>query len=228
MTSKAEQKPLPYHKEIHQYFLCLTKFLDITTFENNNPNNENNTNDGSNSLRSQKARAKLLKLSPQQFYELCTDVTDELNRRIRESGYKSGNNTTTAISNSNQDDKSKSYLLPEPNYHLKRNQARQKLSHLSQLRFSDLLGDILFELRRRGYHIVDFDNESILDSKMSSPEVIDSKDIDISKKMTNDNTENAVLYDTGNTNDLNASAPLPSMIQSSLVIPQKAYIDWSE
>ena len=63
MTSKAEQKPLPYHKEIHQYFLCLTKFLDITTFENNNPNNENNTNDGSNSLRSQKARAKLLKLS---------------------------------------------------------------------------------------------------------------------------------------------------------------------
>ena len=228
MTSKAEQKPLPYHKEIHQYFLCLTKFLDITTFENNNPNNENNTNDGSNSLRSQKARAKLLKLSPLQFYELCTDVTDELNRRIRESGYKSGNNTTTAISNSNQDDKSKSYLLPEPNYHLKRNQARQKLSHLSQLRFSDLLGDILFELRRRGYHIVDFDNESILDSKMSSPEVIDSKDIDISKKMTNDNTENAVLYDTGNTNDLNASAPLPSMIQSSLVIPQKASIDWSE
>ena len=223
MVPQKQQNPLPYFEEIHQYFLSLSNFLNITTIDNNNSSNDN-TKDRSNSLRSQKARAKLLKLSPLQFYELCTDVTDELNRRIRESADTNDTNNTT----NNKDGKSKSYLLPKAHYHLKRNQARQKLSNLSQIRFNDLIGDILFELRRRRYHIGEFDNESILDSKISSPKALDSEDVDTSKTETHDTTENTGFNDTGNTSELNVDVPLPSMIQSSLIIPQKASIDWSE
>lgn len=42
-------------------------------------------------------------------------------------------------------------FLPKANFHMKRNQARQKLANLSQTRFNDLLDDILFEIKRRGF-----------------------------------------------------------------------------
>lgn len=228
MASQAEQKFIPYHEEIHQYFLSLSNFLNITSIEATSTN-KNDTKDRSKSLRAQKARAKLLKLSPLQFYELCTDVTDELNRRIRESRTKNENsNSSTSINDNKQDDKSKDYLLPKSNYHVKRNQARQKLSNLSQLRFNDLIDDILFEMRRRGYHIVGSDNANIEDSKISSPEIINSEDIDTNRADVQEISENNIFNDNEHTIDSTISVPLPSGIQSSLIIPQKASIDWSE
>ncbi|CCJ28267.1 unnamed protein product [Pneumocystis jirovecii] len=80
--------------------------------------------------RNTKAREKLTYLSKQQFYELSTDVYDELMRRQAK--------TLDA-----------SFLMPNETFHPKRNQARQKLSTLSISRFVDLLGDVSFELERR-------------------------------------------------------------------------------
>ncbi|CAI4633035.1 BBF_collapsed_G0035900.mRNA.1.CDS.1 [Saccharomyces cerevisiae] len=114
---------LAHHRDIFHYYVSLKTFFEVT--------GENR--DRSNSTRAQKARAKLLKLSSSQFYELSTDVSDELQRRIGE--------------DANQPD----YLLPKANFHMKRNQARQKLANLSQTRFNDLLDDILFEIKRRGF-----------------------------------------------------------------------------
>lgn len=113
-----------HHREIHGYYLALQKYF----------NNAEAKHDRSNSPRAQKARAKLLKLSASQFYELSTDVYDELQRRI-------------------SDDQSQpEYLLPKATFHMKRNQARQKLANLSHTRFNDLVDDILFEINRRGYN----------------------------------------------------------------------------
>lgn len=113
-----------HHREIHGYYLALQKYF----------NNAETKHDRSNSPRAQKARAKLLKLSASQFYELSTDVYDELQRRI-------------------SDDQSQpEYLLPKATFHMKRNQARQKLANLSHTRFNDLVDDILFEINRRGYN----------------------------------------------------------------------------
>ncbi|KAG5513652.1 hypothetical protein PMAC_000690 [Pneumocystis sp. 'macacae'] len=80
--------------------------------------------------RNTKAREKLTYLSKQQFYELSTDVYDELMRR----------QTKTLDA---------SFLIPNETFHPKRNQARQKLSTLSISRFVDLLSDVSFELERR-------------------------------------------------------------------------------
>ncbi|GAB7363264.1 hypothetical protein MBLNU230_g3546t1 [Neophaeotheca triangularis] len=82
-----------------------------------------------------RARDKLLRLSVTQFMELSTDVYDELIRR--------------------EDDRLKrvrevpKYLLPRPNFHPKRNQARQKLSTLPIERFRQLATDVFYELERR-------------------------------------------------------------------------------
>ncbi|CAI4592888.1 BAF_collapsed_G0038770.mRNA.1.CDS.1 [Saccharomyces cerevisiae] len=114
---------LAHHRDIFHYYVSLKTFFEVT----------GQNRDRSNSTRAQKARAKLLKLSSSQFYELSTDVSDELQRRIGE--------------DANQPD----YLLPKANFHMKRNQARQKLANLSQTRFNDLLDDILFEIKRRGF-----------------------------------------------------------------------------
>ncbi|KAF8854438.1 hypothetical protein BDZ45DRAFT_43262 [Acephala macrosclerotiorum] len=77
-----------------------------------------------------RAREKMTRLSNIQFKELRTDVYDEMFRREMEG--------LTPPS------------LPEnPEYHPKRNQARQKLSTLPSHRFQDLVIDVLFELERR-------------------------------------------------------------------------------
>lgn len=112
-----------HHKDIYGYYRALQSFFEVTEAKH----------DRSNSPRAQKARAKLLKLSASQFYELSTDVYDELQRRI------------------NEDQSQPEYLLPKASFHIKRNQARQKLANLSQTRFNDLVDDILYEIKRRGY-----------------------------------------------------------------------------
>lgn len=79
-------------------------------------------------LQQNRAQQKLLRLSANQFYELATDVHDELTRRL-----------STAVE----------YLAPKDELHPKRNHARKKLSLLSETRFNDLAFDILFEIERR-------------------------------------------------------------------------------
>jgi hypothetical protein len=85
-----------------------------------------------------KARDKLLRLSSVQFYELSTDVYDELRRR-----------QTTARTPPNAPNMPPAFLLPEKTFHPKRNQARQRLSSLGPPRFRDLAADVFHELERR-------------------------------------------------------------------------------
>ncbi len=85
-----------------------------------------------------KARDKLLRLSPVQFQELSTDVYDELLRRQSAGG-----------SQANGPGQVPMFLLPKENFHPKRNQARQKLATLPPPRFRDLATDVFYELERR-------------------------------------------------------------------------------
>ncbi|KAK9899371.1 hypothetical protein P389DRAFT_194371 [Cystobasidium minutum MCA 4210] len=82
------------------------------------------------------AREKLTRLTRPQFQELSTDVYDELMRRQRAEG--------NALSGGAPE-----FLPQKPDFHPKRNQARQKLSTLPKTRFRDLASDVYFELERR-------------------------------------------------------------------------------
>ncbi|KAF5713876.1 SPA2 [Fusarium mundagurra] len=97
-----------------------------------------NTRDPNHKQQPNKARDKLLRLSSVQFYELSTDVFDELIRR-----------QATARAPPNAPNGPPSFLLPEKNFHPKRNQARQRLSSLGPPRFRDLAADVYHELERR-------------------------------------------------------------------------------
>ncbi|KAK8151705.1 cell polarity protein-like protein [Phyllosticta citrichinensis] len=102
--------------------------------------------DEKGNLRPNRARDKLLRLSPVQFQELSTDVYDESIRREderRKGGSNNPNNDTPK------------FLPPKSNYHPKRNQARQKLSTLPIERFRQLATDVFYELERRFPHFVD-------------------------------------------------------------------------
>ncbi|KAG6013445.1 hypothetical protein E4U43_007283 [Claviceps pusilla] len=90
-----------------------------------------------------KARDKLLRLSTVQFFELSTDVFDELIRR-----------QTMARAPPNAPNPAPQFLLPEKTFHQKRNQARQRLSALGHPRFRDLATDVYHELERRFPHFV--------------------------------------------------------------------------
>ncbi|VEU22488.1 DEKNAAC103331 [Brettanomyces naardenensis] len=83
------------------------------------------------SSRVAKAREKLSRLTEIQFYDLSTDVYDELQRRINETNEKP------------------KHLPPQSTYHPKRNQARQKLAALPSQRFKDLVNDVLYEIDKR-------------------------------------------------------------------------------
>ena len=87
-----------------------------------------------------RARDKLLRLSPIQFQELSTDVYDELLRREEERRVRDPNVHGHGVPR---------FLLPKQNFHPKRNQARQKLSTLALRKFRELATDVLFELERR-------------------------------------------------------------------------------
>ena len=89
-------------------------------------------------VKPNRARDKLLRLSPVQFMELSTDVYDELLRRQSAAGQQM-----------NGPGQVPSYLLPKENFHPKRNQARQKLATLPPPRFRDLATDVFYELERR-------------------------------------------------------------------------------
>ncbi|KID89724.1 GIT protein [Metarhizium guizhouense ARSEF 977] len=98
-----------------------------------------NARDNNARQQTNKARDKLLRLSSVQFFELSTDVFDELMRRqamARAGGPNAPNGPPQ-------------FLLPEKTFHPKRNQARQRLSSLGPPRFRDLAADVYHELERR-------------------------------------------------------------------------------
>lgn len=213
-------------RDIFSYYQALQTFSDVIGLKHTQ----------STSTRAQKARGKLLKLSPAQFYELGTDVYDELKRRIDE--------------DQNQPD----HLLPKATFHMKRNQARQKLANLSQNRFGDLVNDILFEIKRRGYDInpdinelddqvdnnnninnINNNNEFNLSSPISQQNEFQQQnqfpDSNMSR-IDSDNLDNEQplppsFQQTNDNNNNSSNVSLPHSIQPSQVIPQKANIDWS-
>ncbi|OIW23984.1 hypothetical protein CONLIGDRAFT_120447 [Coniochaeta ligniaria NRRL 30616] len=95
--------------------------------------------DGRPNAPPNKARDKLQRLTGVQFLELSTDVYDELKRR--EAVQRRPSNASSQGP--------PPYLMPENNFHPKRNQARQKLSSLGPPRFRDLATDVFCELERR-------------------------------------------------------------------------------
>lgn len=109
---------------LHEHYLTLRVFL--------------NSRDSAAKQQPNKARDKLLRLSSVQFYELSTDVFDELMRR-----------QATARTPPNAPKRPPTFLLPEKAFHPKRNQARQRLSSLGPPRFRDLAADVFSELERR-------------------------------------------------------------------------------
>lgn len=90
--------------------------------------------------RPNKARDKLLRLSPVQFHELSTDVFDELQRRQA---------LAPLPGRPPRQQNVPPFLQPRSDFHEKRNQARQKLSSLQTPRFRDLSTDVFCELERR-------------------------------------------------------------------------------
>ncbi|CAL5872628.1 uncharacterized protein PFLUO_LOCUS6894 [Penicillium psychrofluorescens] len=92
--------------------------------------------------RSNKAKDKLLRLSPTQFHELSTDVYDELVRR-QQAMPPPGRPPRPDVP---------PFLPPRKEFHEKRNQARQKLASLQHQRFRDLATDVYCELERRFPH----------------------------------------------------------------------------
>lgn len=110
--------------DLEEHYLALRVFL--------------NSRDSAAKQHPNKARDKLLRLTSVQFYELSTDVFDELMRR-----------QASARIPQNAPNRPPAFLLPEKSFHPKRNQARQRLSSLGHPRFRDLAADVFSELERR-------------------------------------------------------------------------------
>ncbi|KAL2270016.1 hypothetical protein VTJ83DRAFT_2200 [Remersonia thermophila] len=113
---------------LSEHYISLKRFLSATS------------RDGNPKPPPNKARDKLQRLTGVQFLELSTDVYDELKRR--EAVARRPPNAPPGTGPPD-------YLLPEENFHPKRNQARQKLSSLGPPRFRDLATDVFCELERR-------------------------------------------------------------------------------
>ncbi|SCU99970.1 LANO_0F04566g1_1 [Lachancea nothofagi CBS 11611] len=217
-TSKADLSA-EQRRLVHVYYRELRDFFQVTGAKH----------DRSSSARAQKARSKLLKLYASQFFELSTDVHDELQRRIDE--------------NQTQPD----HLLPKDTFHVKRNQARQKLANLSESRFNDLVDDILYEIQRRDYHVLPSPETPLSplrkshenDNTANGPSPPRSAlQLDLGNTGNNDVALPQVLRtqaDQSNPTDTipgertkNLSNITPNAtVQQSQVIPKKASIEWS-
>lgn len=114
--------------ELSQHYVVLKSFLKGAASHPPRPN---------------KARDKLLRLSPLQFHELSTDVFDELQRRQAAAPLPGRPPRPQNVP---------PFLQPRSDFHEKRNQARQKLSTLQHIRFRDLSTDVFCELERRFPH----------------------------------------------------------------------------
>lgn len=164
-----------YNKQIREHYLSIKNFFQVT----GRALPENAT-----SSASKKARSKLSNLTSVQFQELSTDVHEELSRRIQEG----------------QDGKNNNKHLPKSEIYQKRNQARQKLSLLTQPRFDALLQDIIFEIEKRGCHNIIDSSESnediqnpeedlIKEEKMEQSELQMEEDIEQSEQQMDEDTK---------------------------------------
>lgn len=127
--SGRSRKDEQFEAALSEHYIALKRYLAASLRdEKGNP-------------RPNRARDKLLRLSPVQFQELSTDVFDELQRR-QQAGRQQ-------IPGAPNPPPTPDYLLPKDSFHPKRNQARQKLSTLPPTRFRDLATDVFYELERR-------------------------------------------------------------------------------
>lgn len=125
-VEEGRRKTLMMEESLAQHYSILKRYLaQSLRDEKGNP-------------KPNKARDKLLRLSPVQFQELSTDVYDELLRRQNASRSQPSGPSQVPP-----------FLLPKDNFHPKRNQARQKLATLPAARFRDLATDVFYELERR-------------------------------------------------------------------------------
>ncbi|PHH51851.1 Protein SPA2 [Ceratocystis fimbriata CBS 114723] len=102
---------------------------------------------------SNNAKDKLIRLTATQFYELSTDVYDELNRR-----QASARNPQSAPP----------HLLAQQNFHPKRNNARQTLSSIGPPRFLNLAIDVFNELEKRFPRFIEGDFPPRIGSPLSN------------------------------------------------------------
>ncbi|KAI4120857.1 MAG: hypothetical protein LQ338_006719 [Usnochroma carphineum] len=126
LSDHQRRKTLMMEEALSQHYAILKRYL------------AQSLRDDKGNAKPNRARDKLLRLSPVQFQELSTDVYDELLRRQSAAGQQT-----------NGPGQVPSYLLPKDNFHPKRNQARQKLATLPPPRFRDLATDVFYELERR-------------------------------------------------------------------------------
>ena len=126
LSDHQRRKTLLMEEALSQHYAILKRYL------------AQSLRDEKGNAKPNRARDKLLRLSPVQFQELSTDVYDELLRRQSAAGQQT-----------NGPGQVPSYLLPKDNFHPKRNQARQKLATLPPPRFRDLATDVFYELERR-------------------------------------------------------------------------------
>ncbi|KAJ5693161.1 hypothetical protein N7462_002584 [Penicillium macrosclerotiorum] len=119
---------------LFRHFFTFKRFLDAT-----HRDEEQQRNDEQKIANNRKAQAKLLQLSAIQFYELSTDVYDELIRR-QQSMPPPGRPPRLDAS---------PFLPPRKDFHEKRNHARQRLSKLQHKKFRNLANDVFCELDRR-------------------------------------------------------------------------------
>ncbi|KAL8859064.1 MAG: hypothetical protein Q9178_004327 [Gyalolechia marmorata] len=126
LSDHQRRKTLMMEEALSQHYAILKRYL------------AQSLRDEKGNAKPNRARDKLLRLSPVQFQELSTDVYDELLRRQSAAGQQT-----------NGPGQVPSYLLPKENFHPKRNQARQKLATLPPPRFRDLATDVFYESERR-------------------------------------------------------------------------------
>lgn len=195
-NSKNNQLTPNDRNAIFHYYMTLNKYFNTNKLENS-PGA-----DRSKSSRAVKARKRLLNLHTYQFFELITDVNDEVERRT----------------SSDQDTE---YLLPQEDLHLKRNQARQKLANLSLKRFLDLVDDLSFEIRRRQYDL-DPQFDDPVDVQEDTSEVIEPKENDFPAAVNN------VGSSTTATDNEEAEKSITNKPSVQPVNVKKADMDWSD
>ncbi|KAL8713397.1 MAG: hypothetical protein Q9220_002596 [cf. Caloplaca sp. 1 TL-2023] len=126
LSDHQRRKTMMMEEALSQHYAILRRYL------------AQSLRDEKGNAKPNRARDKLLRLSPVQFQELSTDVYDELLRRQSAAGQPTNGPSQVPA-----------FLLPKDNFHPKRNQARQKLATLPPPRFRDLATDVFYELERR-------------------------------------------------------------------------------
>lgn len=210
-----ERKDEQFEGILSEHYVALKRFLAAALRdEKGNP-------------RPNKARDKLLRLSPVQFQELSTDVFDELLRRQAASRRPPSNAPGM------NDPGVPAFLLPKDTFHPKRNQARQKLSTLPPPRFRDLATDVFYELERRFPHFAGNDvsrsnNGTPMmgsgfrpDNRRRPSEASSMSAYNRSDSRAGSMRSNMPMNSPGLPPD-NFGRPLPKQFQSQTLIPNKS------